>query len=311
MTGGCLAHKTAVGAGALMMYLSYLVYPGSSDIFKNNAFIKSKLSAAKPLTDNEDIAYALAMGQTFKDIPKAILDKTAVKKHDRAMKANRTLLKKDYNQPGALNNNVLAAQLYGKTDKEEYYSNQKEKEEYYDDKNESPEYPKKDAKKPNQDVMVHFDNGKDNKNNYLEEDYKDDDYNEKGDDKEEEEKNEDRDYPYYDVNQRKQQEEADRIEREDKDQYMMKRDKGGNLTLWGYRGEGRNPRSPRRPLPGDCDAGVQCCVLCSVVFCLSFYKEQESSYTLQFEILDEANVRTFTLFKITDECGCLVWFIFN
>lgn len=187
MTGGCLAHKTAVGAGALVMYLRYLIYPGSSDIFKNHAFIKSKLSAAKPLTDNEDIAYALAMGQTFKDIPKAILDKTAVKKQDHAMKANRTLLKNDYNQPGALNNNVLAAQLYGKTDKEEYYSNQKDKHEYYDDKNESPEYPKNDAKKPNQDVMVRFDNAKDDKNNYLDEDYKDEDYNEKGDDKEEEE----------------------------------------------------------------------------------------------------------------------------
>lgn len=72
--------------------------------------------------------------------------------------------------------------------------------------------------------MVRFDNAKDGKNNYLDEDYKDEDYNEKGDDKEEEEdvKNQDRDYSYYDVNQRKQQEEADRIEREDKDQYMIK-----------------------------------------------------------------------------------------
>lgn len=77
--------------------------------------------------------------------------------------------------------------------------------------------------------MVRFDNAKDDKNNYLDEEYKDEDYNEKGDDKEEEEdvKNQDRDYSYYDVNQRKQQEEADRIEREDKDQYMIKRDKGG------------------------------------------------------------------------------------
>lgn len=72
--------------------------------------------------------------------------------------------------------------------------------------------------------MVRFDNAKDDKNNYLDEDYKDEDYNEKGDDKEEEEdvKNQDRDYSYYDVNQRKQQEEVDRIEREDKDQYMIK-----------------------------------------------------------------------------------------
>lgn len=267
LTGGCLAHKTAVGAGALMMYLSHLIYPGSSDIFKNNAFIKSKLSAAKPLTDNEDIAYALAMGQTFKDIPKAILDKTAVKKDDLLMKANRTLLKKDYSQPGALNNNVLAAQLYGKTDKEEYYSNQKEKEEYYDEKNESPEYPKKDAKKPNQDVMVRFDNGKEDKNNYLDEDYKDDDYNEKGDDKdEEEEKNEDRDYPYYDVNQRKQQEEADRIEREDKDQYVIKRDKGGQPDPAGGVGEKvATPSQPDGPSLGTVMLGF------SAVFCVLLF----------------------------------------
>lgn len=54
--------------------------------------------------------------------------------------------------------------------------------------------------------MVRFDNAKVDKNNYLDEDYKDEDYNEKGDDKEEEEdvKNQDRDYSYYDVNQRKQ-----------------------------------------------------------------------------------------------------------
>lgn len=268
VTGGCLAHKTAVGAGALVMYLRYLIYPGSSDIFKNHAFIKSKLSAAKPLTDNEDIAYALAMGQTFKDIPKAILDKTAVKKQDHAMKANRTLLKNDYNQPGALNNNVLAAQLYGKTDKEEYYSNQKDKHEYYDDKNESPEYPKNDAKKPNQDVMVRFDNAKDDKNNYLDEDYKDEDYNEKGDDKEEEEdvKNQDRDYPYYDVNQRKQQEEADRIEREDKDQYMIKRDKGGQPDPVGGVGEKVViPGQPDGPSLGTVMMGF------SAVFCVLLF----------------------------------------
>lgn len=224
-TGGCLAHKTAVGAGALVVYLRYLIKPGAFDMFNNMAFIKSKLNINEPLTDNEDIAYALAMGQPLQKLPREIQDKTALRKQDKSIVANRTLLKKDYSQPGALNNNVLAAQLYGKPEKEEYYANQKDREEYYEEKDESPEYPRN--KKVGRDSeMLQFDKGKD-KNDNADDDYKDDDYNVKDDDKEDNVKNDDRDYPYYDVNQKKQREEADRIEREDKDQYVVKRDKEG------------------------------------------------------------------------------------
>ncbi|XP_061172525.1 uncharacterized protein LOC133181890 [Saccostrea echinata] len=238
LSGGCLAHKTAVAAGALVMYLRYLIYPGQPDMFNNQAIIKSRLSAITPLTDNEDVAYALSMGQSLKDIPNG-MEKSPLKK-DNSVTANRTLLKKDYNQPNALNNNVLAAQLYGKNDKDDYYSNQKLKEDYYDDKNESPEYPKRDRRKLNPDQkMVHFDNGNQDKDNYADEDYKDDDY--KDEEREEEDKNDERDYPYYDNNQRKQREEADRIEREDKDQYLNKQDKGDHPNTVAAIEGGENP----------------------------------------------------------------------
>lgn len=220
-----MAHKTAVAAGALIMYLRYLIYPGQSNIFNNDAFIKSKVSAIKPLTNNEDVAYALAMGQSLNEMPKNAGGNSVSKMGDQSIIANRTLLKKDYSHP--LNNNVLAAQLYGKNDKDEYYSNQKLKEDYYEDKNEAPEYPKHDQNKLNSGhKLVHFDNRKQDNGNYVDEDYKDDGYNDKDEEREEEDKNDDRDYPYYDNNQRKQREEADRIEREDKDQYLVKQDQG-------------------------------------------------------------------------------------
>jgi hypothetical protein len=262
-----LAHKTAVAAGALIMYLRYLIYPGQSNIFNNDAFIQSKVSAIKPLTDNEDVAYALAMGQSLNEMPKDTRGNSGGRTRDHSIVANRTLLKKDYSHP--LNNNILAAQLYGKNDKEEYYSDQKLKEDYYEDKNEAPDYNKRDHKKLNAGhKLVHFDNKKQDNGDYVDEDYKDEGYNDKDEGREEEEKNDDRDYPYYDTNQRKQREEADRMEREDKDQDVVKPDHGEPQSPADSLEGGEKPGPPARtegPPPGTVILGF------GVVFCVLLF----------------------------------------
>ncbi|XP_053407382.1 AP2/ERF domain-containing protein PFD0985w-like [Mercenaria mercenaria] len=51
MSGGCLAHKTAVASGALIMYLRYLCEPDANKLFS----VKRKLRSAEPLLDRGKI----------------------------------------------------------------------------------------------------------------------------------------------------------------------------------------------------------------------------------------------------------------
>ncbi|KAJ8308493.1 hypothetical protein KUTeg_013367 [Tegillarca granosa] len=102
---GCLAHKTAVAAGALMMYLRYILDPGPLNL----------------RTDPEEFRQRFLMSNEFNDkvrsdtnvINKRELntDKGTDKEKQVTGKSRRH--KHDGVKEGALNNNILAAQLHG------------------------------------------------------------------------------------------------------------------------------------------------------------------------------------------------------
>ncbi|KAJ8309285.1 hypothetical protein KUTeg_014159 [Tegillarca granosa] len=102
---GCLAHKTAVAAGALMMYLRYILDPGPLNLrtdpeeFRQRFLMSNELND-KVRSDTNVINKRELNTDKGTDKEKQVTGKSRRHKHDGV-------------KEGALNNNILAAQLHG------------------------------------------------------------------------------------------------------------------------------------------------------------------------------------------------------
>ncbi|XP_060077665.1 uncharacterized protein LOC132557185 [Ylistrum balloti] len=199
---GCLAHKTAVAAGALVMYLRYLIDPGPMDIQRKiidpsqHRFLMSRevvrhqsVTNASLLGEDEDKGHLVRDERLMKSFKAGIADAGHVINGN----APKLGIEEDYEEIEEQNNQAQL-NLNNEEGDGNYYAHNGNEEEGYDEKNKEGV---QDQNKDKQHMQVQFDRGpvvnadighKDVRDGYEEEGYKDNNHNENEDGDYDEEK---------------------------------------------------------------------------------------------------------------------------
>ncbi|XP_069116087.1 uncharacterized protein [Argopecten irradians] len=192
MKEGCLAHKTAVAAGALVMYLRYLIDPGPMDIQRNimdpsqHRFLMSR--EARNTSNTSRLAGSKVIdGLTAEEhLVKSIKAGASIMGHVIDGNAPKLGVGEDYEDNEAQNNLNAQLNLNNNDDADGNYYAHNENEDVYDEKNKD-NLP--DENKDNNHMLVQFDNGavmnvdhKELKDGYEEDGYKDDNHNNENED---------------------------------------------------------------------------------------------------------------------------------
>lgn len=207
-TDGCLAHKTAVAAGALMMYLRYILDPGPLNWGRDpeefrQRFLMSNEFNEKVKSDTKVVNKRELEPEQDTNKGKQLTGKTKRHKHEGL-------------KEGAMNNNILAAQLHGMDkDGDNYYQDDGD---YKEKGYENEMYPQNEDKAKHLQRLVQFDN------NQLGEKKKGDDYDEDDYDDDQDDNEEDGNYEYQNNNKNKKHPNKNRFHEKHDKQVAIKPD---------------------------------------------------------------------------------------